>query len=150
MRRNDREIKDRLEIDSIISRARVCRLALCRDGQPYIVPLCFGYDGKSLYFHAAKEGMKIEALMKNSRVCFEMDIDQELVRSGNSCSMRYRSVIGFGRASFIEDAEGKRLAIEALMRHYEEDPLEWPQEALAKVAVIKVEIESLTGKRSGP
>lgn len=82
MRRNDREIKDRGEIDSIIGRARVCRLALCRDGQPYIVPLCFGYDGRSLYFHAAEDGMKIEAL--------------------------------------------------------------------DRVAVIKIEIESLTGKRSGP
>jgi hypothetical protein len=91
--------------------------------------------------------MKIEALIKNSRVCFEMDIDQELVRSGDSCSMRYRSVIGFGKSSFIEDAAGKRMALEALMRHYNEEPLEWPQEALDKVAVIKVEIESLTGSR---
>lgn len=149
MRRDDREIGDRQEIDCIISRARVCRLALCQDGQPYIVPLCFGYDGQALYFHSANEGRKIEALRKNSKVCFEMDIDQDLVRSGNSCSMKYRSVIGFGTASFIEDIEGKQLALEALMRQYGGETLGWPKDALDEVYIIKVEIESLTGKKSG-
>jgi uncharacterized protein len=150
MRRSEKEIRDRREIDSIIIRSRVCRLAMCCDGQPYIVPLCFGYDGNALYIHAAKEGMKIDALRINSRVCFEMDIDQELVRRGNSCSMRYRSVIGNGQAVFIEDVEEKRLALEELMSHYGEAPVEWSREALAKVAIIKIEIDSLTGKISNP
>ena len=79
MRRNDREIKDRKEIDGIIRRCRVCRLAMCDDGQPYIVPLNFGYDGRFLYFHAAPEGRKIDIIKRNNRVGFEFDILHDIV-----------------------------------------------------------------------
>ncbi len=41
-------------------------------------------------------------LRNNSLVCFEMDIDQELMRSKDRCSMRYRSVIGHGLAAIVE------------------------------------------------
>ena len=34
---------------------QVCRLGLCDGGEPYVVPLCFGYDGEALYFHAAPD-----------------------------------------------------------------------------------------------
>ena len=57
MRRNDREITDRRDIDEIIKRCRVCHLAMCDDGQPYVVPLNFGYDGRFLFFHTASEGI---------------------------------------------------------------------------------------------
>ena len=60
MKRQDKEIQNRQLIDEIISQALVCRLGLCRDNQPYVVPLNFGYDGQRLYFHSAQKGMKIE------------------------------------------------------------------------------------------
>lgn len=56
MRRSEREIKDRKVIDDMIRRSRVCRLAMCDEDRPYVVPLNFGYDGSFLYFHAAQEG----------------------------------------------------------------------------------------------
>jgi nitroimidazol reductase NimA-like FMN-containing flavoprotein (pyridoxamine 5'-phosphate oxidase superfamily) len=92
-------------MESIISQANVCRLAFCDGVVPYVVPLCFGYCQGAIYFHAAKEGRKLEILSKNSKVCFEIDIDQELILSQDHCSMRYRSVIGFGTAS---NCGGKR------------------------------------------
>ena len=36
------------------------------EGSPYIVPLCFGYDAGTLYFHSAPAGKKID-LLKNNR-----------------------------------------------------------------------------------
>ena len=83
-------------MDGIIKRCRVCHLALCDDGQPYVVPLSFGYDGEYLYFHAAREGRKIDIIKKNHRVGFEFDILQEIVKSEDACSWgaKYESVIG--------------------------------------------------------
>ncbi len=100
MRRIDREIDGIEAIESIIRQAAVCHLGLCDEGSPYVVPLCFGYEDGHLYFHSAQEGRKLEILRKNDRVCFEMDIDQVLVRSEEPfrCSMKYRCVIGSGRA----------------------------------------------------
>jgi nitroimidazol reductase NimA-like FMN-containing flavoprotein (pyridoxamine 5'-phosphate oxidase superfamily) len=47
MRRTEKEI-GRAEIDAIIRRSQVCRLGLSDQGEPYVVPLCFGYDGQAL------------------------------------------------------------------------------------------------------
>ena len=63
MRRKDRKVTELTEIESIIQKADVCRIALIDDNLPYIVTLNFGYkSGKNpaLYFHCANEGRKIE------------------------------------------------------------------------------------------
>ena len=104
MRRNDKEISDRDKIDGIIARCKVCRIALCENGQAYVLPLNFGYDGKNLYFHSATVGKKIDILKNNNRVGFEFDILHEIVTSENPCEWgsKYESVVGTGTAKFID------------------------------------------------
>jgi uncharacterized protein len=58
MNNEEQEIKDLEQIEEIIHNSTVCRIALCENGVPYIVPLSFGYRDKKLYFHCAKEGKK--------------------------------------------------------------------------------------------
>jgi nitroimidazol reductase NimA-like FMN-containing flavoprotein (pyridoxamine 5'-phosphate oxidase superfamily) len=151
MRRMDKEITDRDVIDAIINESKFCRLGLSEDDRPYIVPVSFGYDGAALYFHGALEGKKIDILRKNSNVCFEFDSDGESISSGESCSwsVRYKSVIGYGKARLLEDADSKLSALEIIMRHYSEKSFDYPEEALNKTAVIQVDIETITGKMSG-
>jgi nitroimidazol reductase NimA-like FMN-containing flavoprotein (pyridoxamine 5'-phosphate oxidase superfamily) len=151
MRRAEMEIKDREAIEAILHKATVCRLGLCRDGVPYVVPLSFGYRDNVLCFHSAPEGRKIDALRENPRVCFEVDIDQELVPGESPCAwtVRYRSVIGSGKARLVESGEEKRAALDVILDHYGQGAAEYDWEALEKVAVIEVRIESMTGKQSG-
>jgi uncharacterized protein len=78
-----------------------------------------------------------------------MDIDWALVRSGGRCNMRYKSVIGFGDASLVEASEDKRNALDLIMRHYHQEPIAYPQATLKRTAIIKVEIEEMTGKAYG-
>jgi hypothetical protein len=70
MRRSDREITDIVEIESILNEAHVCRIGLSVGVEPYIVPLCFGYIGGTIYLHSAMFGKKIAILKKNPRCCF--------------------------------------------------------------------------------
>jgi len=151
MRRQDKEIKDIAGIEDILGRATVCRLALCEDNRPYVVPLCFGYKDNTLYFHCAGQGKKFDILRKNDNVCFEVDINHELVKADQVCDwgMKYKSVIGFGKAVFVEDAEQKRKALDIIMQQYSETTFEYPAKVIEKIVVIKVEIESMTGKQSG-
>jgi nitroimidazol reductase NimA-like FMN-containing flavoprotein (pyridoxamine 5'-phosphate oxidase superfamily) len=150
MRRNEKEITDRAEIDSIIRRSQVCRLGLSDNGQPYVVPLCFGYDGNALYFHCAKEGRKLDILRRNSKVCFEFDVVAGLVEANQGCdwSIGYQSVIGFGAAQVIEDVAQKRTALTHLMAQYSRQSFVFPPETLTRTVVVKIEIDSLTGKQS--
>jgi len=151
MRRKDKQINDIAAIEDILSRATVCRLGLCDGGRPYVVPLCFGYKENALYFHCAMEGKKLEILRKNENVCFEVDIEHELIKGEAACDwgMKYKSVIGFGKAVFVEDAESKRKALDIIMQQFSEKSFEYPANAIENTVVIKVEIESMTGKQSG-
>ena len=150
MRRTEREIKDKSEIEQIISKAIVCRVAVSDENEPYIIPMCFGFRDGVLFFHSALEGKKIEILKKNNKVCFEMDIDTELVEGEKGCDwgIKYASVIGFGKATFVEDIQEKRNALHILLEHYSNKKFEFSEESLSQVAIIKIQIESLTGKRA--
>lgn len=152
MRKKDREIKDRELLESIIRRAPVCRIGLSEDNVPYVIPLNFGYKDNFLYFHSAKEGKKIDMIRKNRNLCFEVDIEHELVQGENPCdwSMKYYSVIGFGKAFLVEDYEKKRRALDIISEHYGGKPsFEYPENSVNNVAIIEVKIESMTGKKLG-
>lgn len=151
MRRKDKAIHDLAAIEGIVRNSLVCRLALAEENQPYVVPLSFGFMNNTLYFHSASEGKKIEILRKNNKVCFVFDVDHEVVADGDPCKwgMKYRSVIGFGKASFVEDIVEKRKGLDAIMQHYSGRSFQYPEPAVEKTVVIKVEIESMTGKESG-
>jgi nitroimidazol reductase NimA-like FMN-containing flavoprotein (pyridoxamine 5'-phosphate oxidase superfamily) len=152
MRRSDKEITDCSEIAAIMEKAAVCRIALTDGDYPYIIPVNFVVRDNYLYFHSSREGRKIDLLRKNNQVCFEMDIDAEMVRRDIpcSCSTRYLSVIGFGRAFFLDTPGEKKKALNYLTEKYAGDGLfSYEAEALEKVAVISIEIEKLTGKKSG-
>ncbi len=150
MRRADKEITGRAEIEEIISRSLVCRLALADENRPYIVPLCFGYKDNSLYFHSAVQGKKIDIIKKNNRVCFEFDIDSEVIKADKACEwgMQYKSVVGFGRAAFLEDSESKRRALDIIMKQYSGESSAYPEAKLKHTVIIKVEIEQMTGKQA--
>ena len=151
MRRQDKAIEDKHALEVILKHAMVCRIAMCDGQMPYVVPMCFGYADDRLYLHCVPEGKKIDILRRNPRVCFEVDIDQELVRGTQPCnwSFKYRSVVGFGSAVFVEDLNEKKRALDVLMEHFGGEASSYPDDVLGRVTIIRVDIESLTGKQDG-
>ena len=149
MRKSQREITDRAEIDAIIRHSQVCRLGLTDGDEPYVVPLSFGYDGEALYFHCAKEGRKLDILRKNNRVCFEFDIVEGIIKNTQACGwgMRYRSVIGVGTAHLVEKNDEKIKGLAVIMNQYADGRFIFPDDAVARTAVIKLIIESVSGKQ---
>lgn len=151
MRRTDREITDRAEIDAIIRGAQVCRLAFARDNEPYLVPMSFGYDGAALFFHTAKSGRKLEFIEVNSRVCFEFEGKCGLVEHPDlACKWTYHfeSVIGYGNMVELKKPEALSHGLNQIMRQY--SGREWPMEAKATAGtrIWRLEIETMSGKRS--
>lgn len=150
MRRKDRLQADPAAIRDVIRRSTVCRLAMCDGGQPYVIPICFGYSDSVVYLHCAHEGRKIEILKRNPRVCIEWDIDAEVLPASQAhqFTMHYRSVIAFGTASFVTDPEAKRRALDVLMAQYAEGRFTYPDSQVAKTCIIRVDITEITGKES--
>lgn len=151
MRRKDKELTDLVKIEEIIRKASVLRIALFDEPFPYLVPVNFGYDAKGFWFHSASEGKKIDLIRKNNRVCFEIEAECGLIKGETPCkwSSKYASVIGYGKARFSETAEEKLKGLELIFRHYSDDPFDLAGISLDRIAVIKIELESMTGKVSG-
>ncbi len=152
MRKKEFEITDFSEIEEILNRAEVCRLGMADGGTPYIVPMNFGYRERALYFHTGRAGRKIDILRKNSMVCFEVEIDAAVLRSDTACGwgMKYRSVVGTGKARLIENPAGKKEALDIIMAHYDDaGAWEYRETSFEKTCIIKVTIESVTGRKAG-
>jgi hypothetical protein len=151
MRRKEREIKSRAEIDEVIAGCQVCRLAFAVHGEAYLVPLSFGYDGSALYFHTAREGKKIECIEANPRVCFELERNIHLVAEADDpCrwSFAFETVIGYGVVTELLSPEDKEHGLNRIIRHYggTERRLESPD--LSRIRVWRLAVETVTGKRS--
>ena len=150
MRRKEKEITDKKEIEKILQESNVCRLAMVDGDKPYMVPMNFGYRDACLFFHSAKEGRKIDVIQKNPNVCFEVDQLIRLKKAKLACDWgaEFKSVIGSGKAHLLEDSKEKRQALNIIMSQYSDRTFEYPDEILEKTLVIKVIIDRMTGKQS--
>jgi hypothetical protein len=153
VRKREREVTAISEIESIISRADVCRVAFADNSIPYIVTMNFGYIGgerKSIFFHCANEGKKLDMIRKNNYVCFEIDTDHEFVKGEKGCdwSMKYSSVVGYGRITIVKDEKGKKEGLNHIMMHYGgEGDYSYDEKVIVRTAILKLEISEMTGKR---
>ncbi len=149
MRRNEKQITDKKQMEQILAQAQVCRLAMVDQGQPYVVPLNFGYRDGSLYFHSAPEGRKIDVLKADPQICFEVDELVKLNKAAGACDWgaSFKSVIGTGTARILETPAEKKAGLDIIMAHYSDRSFDYPDEKLAKTAVIQVTIQEMTGKQ---
>ena len=151
MRKKDKEINDRKWIDEIIFASQVCRVAAALENKPYIVPLSFGYDGDSLYFHTAKKGKKIDYFEKNKFVCFEFEGEVELIKDNEKAcnwTFDYESVIGYGNIVELTNDRDKSYGLNRIMLQYSGKTWEIDQIDLHRTRIWKIEIDSITGKKS--
>ena len=154
MRGKDREVTDINEILEIIDRCKVCRVGMKDDNDVYIVPLNFGYkyedDTLVLYFHSASSGKKIELLKSNPNVFIEMSIENGFVNSTEAhaceCTFKFESVMGKGKAIFIEDIEEKKQGFGILMNHFMSGEHVFHEGMLKATTVFKVVLSEYSCK----
>jgi nitroimidazol reductase NimA-like FMN-containing flavoprotein (pyridoxamine 5'-phosphate oxidase superfamily) len=152
MRVAGKEIRDRAIVEELLAGSPVGRLGTVgRDGYPMIKPLNFAYYRGRIYIHSAAEGEKIEAIRRDSRVCFEVDLPIAYVKSaGIPCraDYLYRSVIVRGRAHIVADREERVAALMALMQKYQPEGGygNFTEDKLALTAVVRIDVVEMTGK----
>jgi nitroimidazol reductase NimA-like FMN-containing flavoprotein (pyridoxamine 5'-phosphate oxidase superfamily) len=151
-RHKEKMIEDRKEIDEILTKAQVGRLAASMGNRPYVVPMNFVYHQGRIYFHSAPEGQMFSYLKANNQVCFEVD-ESEIVPNVEPCefTFRYRSVLAFGKVRFIEDLHEKHTILTVMLEKYDQGKLAAhpiPEEKVRDIAVGEITIETLTGKKN--
>ena len=149
MRRAQQEITDRAEVERLLSEAEVLHLGLYDGHQVYVVPMNYGYRDNALYLHSALEGRKIEILRASPDTCFTIMLDARVKPAEKPCgwSTDYTSLIGYGQAVFLDSPEEKADGLTALMDRFSPGPHDFDEDALARTAVIRIDISEVTGKR---
>ena len=107
----------REECETILENAYRGFLSVIGDrGYPYTVPINFVYTDGKIYFHCAREGHKLDAIVACSKACFTV-ID-EPVKEPDSWWFHVRSVICFGRIAILEEGEEHNRRLIELGRKY--------------------------------
>jgi hypothetical protein len=136
------------ECESFLSSAQRGILAVHgENGYPYGLPVNYLYSDGKIYFHCAKTGHKLDAVMANEKVCFT--VLSEPLRNPGEWWNCFTSVICFGRISEVTGEEDKDRLLRLLGTKYfpEGYDLETDMARNARNAVVlEITIDHITGK----
>jgi len=150
--RPNRELTEKSDIDRILTEGKFAVISMCRDNEPYVVSLSYGYDSanKTLYFHCAKKGLKMDFLDSNKNVCATVIKDKGYVI--DECGHEYESVVFWGNMQIVNDLQEKKNGMRILLHHLEEkdsiinDKLLKSDEFYSKMEILKLRIKQIHGK----
>ena len=152
MTKRELQITDLNEIKAILDKAKVLRLGLAVNNEPYVVPMNYGYtmeDEKlTLYLHSAVRGKKLDMLRANPKVFFELDCDLQPFDGVKPCQygLSYSSLMGRGEAVLVEDVEEKMEAMTVLMKTQTGRDFSFNEQLVSIVAVVRIDVAEYTAK----
>jgi len=152
------EIKSKEKIKEFLNQEHVGRIAsLDKDGFPQIIPMNFVFLNDCIYMHTHTKGEKLNNILENQKVGFEVDRELEFLPSyfedpkdASLADTLYISVVIKGEAKIIDDKSEKTLALNGLMKKYQPEggyePIKPDMQVLEEVAIIKVTPKTIRGK----
>lgn len=158
MRRDHCEITDRNEMIRILNSTNIGRMATKdAQGYPYITPVNFVFHRDCIYFHCAPKGEKLDNLLRDPRVCFEVDIPLSYLEvtfnpEKNPCRAHqlYHSVVIRGRARILPNEQLKADVLNALVAkhegHFDFTPITPEAPDCRACHVVEIRPEIMTGK----
>ena len=110
---------DRTTAYGVLDEGFICHLGFVVDGQPFVIPTGYARVGDTLYVHGSAASRMLRRLSEGVDVCITVTLVDGLVlaRSAFHHSMNYRSVVLFGRATPVEGAGEKTVALRAFSEH---------------------------------
>ncbi len=153
MTRREREVTDAAEIRRILDTAKVVHLGLVDNGEPYVVPMNYGYtwddDKLTLYLHGAMRGRKIDAMRAHPAICFSLECDIESFEGDVACryGMAYSSIMGNGTAVIVDDVEEKKQGLSCLMKTQTGKDFTFSEKMVSVVQVIRIDVTAFTAKQ---
>ena len=104
---------DRDTVHAILDAGMLAHVAFCVDAQPFVIPMLYARDGDTLVLHGSIASRLMRRLGGGIAACVGVTHVDGLVlaRSHLNHSMNYRSVVAFGQAMPIDDADAKAAAL---------------------------------------
>ena len=152
MTRRERQVTDETKIRHILDTAKVLRLGLAVNNEPYVVPMNYGYVMENgtltLYLHSALRGKKLDMIRANPNVFVEMDCDHIPFEGDVACKygLSYSSIMGRGKAYILEDVAEKQMALSLLMKTQTDLNFSFAEKMASVVAIIRIDVQEFTAK----
>jgi nitroimidazol reductase NimA-like FMN-containing flavoprotein (pyridoxamine 5'-phosphate oxidase superfamily) len=153
----DRGSRERETINQILDAGFLAHVGFCVAGQPFVIPTLYGRDGEKLYLHGSAASRMLRELETGIPACVTVTLVDGLVlaRSAFDHSMNYRSVVAFGKARKIADAEQRIRSLRVISEHLIagrwKEIREPSEKELKATTVLEFLIEEASSKvRSGP
>jgi len=148
IRRKDRALDNEKTIQ-LLKMGEYGFLAMCGlNGYGYGIPMNYVLEGKSLYFHCATEGFKLENIRNNNRVSFCVTGSTKVLP--DKFSTEYESALIFGRIAFDLSEEECYKALDLLVAKYCPDFVDISQNYINKsfhrTNILRLDMEHLSGK----
>ncbi len=105
MRRFKQQLTDEECIKVLMEEPRGIMAFHGENGYPYAIPLNQFYDPETgkLYFHGAKEGLKLDLIKENNQVCFTV-LDKGFKKEGD-WALNIKSVVCLGHIEVMTDLD---------------------------------------------
>lgn len=151
-RAHERGAYDHETVHAILDAAVMCHIAWQKDGQPFCTPTMFWREGTTLYWHGSSASRMIKTQRDRLPVCLTVTHLDSLIaaRSGMHHSSDYRSVMAFGQAQLVSDAEEKLWGVTAMVDRIfpgrSAGLREVSDQELKATTFIKMEIEKASAK----
>jgi len=146
---------DRDTINQILDAAPMAHIGFDHQG-PAVLPMVFWRTGNYVYFHGSSKNRMFAALSDSRQCCFVVSLIDAFVlaRAALHHSVNYRSVVIYGEAEEVKEADAKLNALKGLIGRFY--PGRWehirppsPQEFVS-VRVFRLPIDEASAKiRSG-
>ncbi len=141
-------------IEKIIRKCDICFVGVVTpDNLPYVIPMNFGFHNNTIYLHSAPNGKIIDCLENNPNVCVTFSTDHKLAfqHPEVACSyrMKSKSVMAFGKVSFISDLDQKREALNIIMSQYSDKNFIYNDPAVQNVKIWIIPVDKITCKEFG-
>ena len=151
IRRRDRQLTE-AETMEIIQRGEYGVLCtVTTEGLPYGVPISYALDegANIIYFHGTiQEGQKTDNLAYQPQACLTIVLQSELMPE--KFATKYWSANAFGLVSNVSDEAEKRHGLKCILKKYAHDYMEQGEKyidsAIGRARVMKMTIQSITGK----
>ena len=143
-------IEDKAPIEAMLRSHGWGSVAMSVDGRPYTVPVNYAYVHDRIVFHCGLEGRKIDTLAANPHVCFCAAHQEGAVQEhpgGKPCHAASESVLVFGRAIMVADAERRLLLANAFNRVFRPDAKDLTPERMIRCAIVEIVIDEMTARR---
>ena len=151
-----RGVYDRELVYQMLDEGFICHAGFAVEGRPFVIPTGYARANDKLYIHGSQASRMLRTLQNGVDVCVTVTLLDGLVlaRSAFHHSMNYRSVVVFGRAVLVDDAE-KMAALLAFSEHVIAgrwaDVRQPTEQELKATTVLALPLDEVSAKvRTGP